>query len=242
MHCDVILKVPLTLYGSNNCRDSHIRCGFRPRDLAVADTDVLGYAGDRLTPKCTNCRKAKPPKECILDRLEIRESNYAVKVRTGDGTRNASTSRRPLAKGSVDLPAQHPWMTDDIDSLALSGGTLEQTDSALSSIPTLREHQPNNSPLAADSSPESLILATSTSFFSRGDAPSQSSYLEPVSTYNAVTSPLSLAVTSSRRKSETASRRNVTNFTEQYAFEFYINYAGPWVGRDSIQILRDEIF
>lgn len=159
--------------------------------------------------------------KCTLDRLEVRESTYSLRARSNQGHK---TTTKPWGTQSRET-----W-DHDSDGAAREVGISRSTDDPLlPSVSMFPGSQQRSSPIPNDQSPESLILATSppSHFAAAGEISVVPGTVQnPVITvdWSPPTSDTILY-----RKQGSNYQRVVADCTEQYVFEFYINYAGPWV-------------
>lgn len=188
------------------------------------------YAGDRAIPACSNCRKARPPLDCVFRGIKIRHSSYSAKVRA---TRLKETVNILPPGPHVDDSSQLPGLVHSVPagssaSKALESNIVDSIEPAVTTTATASWVQ-NSSPSSAVT-PDSLPGANS---ISSRTIPGSFDQFDNVSSPSlgqralSVTSPSS--VFSHRRHPSSQSRRMVTDDVERFVFEFYINHAGPWV-------------
>ena len=191
--------------------------------------EYLLHAGDREIPACSNCRNAKPPKNCTFEALRIRQSVYsAAPEETSETPTPAAVA---MAHGKPDAPATGEPSGD------CEGISATAEVHAFSSSPT--DTRGALFPQHSTSPPQATAYMNFTLPLNRYRSPPGSFHVpsplgvrgnpqspDSVRSAGTATSPTFLHTSPSRGPQP---HRHVTDSLEQKVFEFYVAHAGPWV-------------
>lgn len=199
-----------------------------PRSPAAHDS-----AGDRAAPACSNCLKARPPKQCKFDVLKIRHSVYSAaseeeheeppapqqaeyaNISRGAQVHTEAATAMYLSSSAVPTAPHNPIL--DLHTRTESAPTL----------PEVHFQGPTSSPIPLNG-PESPSYArhhpSDPLELHHGDV----NRCSPGSAFGG--SPIVYSSPGSTGTSQAPTgHRCVTDPLEQFVFEFYIGQAGPWV-------------
>lgn len=189
-----------------------------------------------MSPACTNCRRAKPPKQCVFGGVKIRHSSYATKSRDESKATDAARPRPVGSSCEQEMIFQPPLDTTSVTSVHRDLATsppgssknlsVSEPRSSASRPLWRREHE---SPQSNASPGSSLVHSLSPRTYQGTFEPRGENYTVRSPSLDrsalAITSP----TVSFNHLRRSGAPRLVTDSVEQYVFDFYVSKAGPWV-------------